>query len=40
MRTVYKLEDVKKESEKELFNVVSLFAGGGGSSTIVTGKPY
>jgi DNA (cytosine-5)-methyltransferase 1 len=31
--TIYKLEDVKKESEKKLFNVVSLFAGCGGSST-------
>jgi DNA (cytosine-5)-methyltransferase 1 len=29
----YKLEDVKKASEQNLFNVVSLFAGGGGSST-------
>jgi DNA (cytosine-5)-methyltransferase 1 len=29
----YKLEDVKKASEQSLFNVVSLFAGGGGSST-------
>jgi DNA (cytosine-5)-methyltransferase 1 len=27
------LEEVKKESKKELFKVVSLFAGGGGSST-------
>jgi len=33
MRTVYCLDEVKKESEKELFNVVFLFAGGGGSST-------
>jgi len=29
----YSIEDVKKESKKELFTVVSLFAGGGGSST-------
>ncbi len=29
----YKLEDVKKASEQNLFHVVSLFAGGGGSST-------
>lgn len=29
----YYLEDVKKESSKKLFNVISCFAGGGGSST-------
>ena len=29
----YKLEDVHKESSKELFTVVSTFGGGGGSST-------
>lgn len=29
----YSIEDVKKESKKELFTVVSTFAGGGGSST-------
>ena len=29
----YKLDDVRNESNKELFTVVSLFAGGGGSST-------
>ena len=29
----YKLEDVYKASEQKLFQVVSLFAGGGGSST-------
>jgi DNA (cytosine-5)-methyltransferase 1 len=29
----YKLEDVVKESSKELFTVISCFAGGGGSST-------
>ena len=29
----YKLDDVRNESKKELFTVVSLFAGGGGSST-------
>ena len=27
-----KLRDVKEESNKELFNVISFFAGGGGSS--------
>jgi len=31
--TPYKLDDVYKASEKKLFKVVSLFAGGGGSST-------
>jgi len=30
---IYDLAHVKKQSEKNLFNVVSLFAGGGGSST-------
>lgn len=30
---IYNLDLVKKRSEKKLFNVVSLFAGGGGSST-------
>ena len=30
---IYNLEYVKEQSKKELFNVVSLFAGGGGSST-------
>ena len=30
---IYKLEDVKKSSERKLFKVVSLFAGCGGSST-------
>jgi len=30
---LYNLDLVKKESEKKLFNVVSMFAGGGGSST-------
>lgn len=30
---IYKLEDVNKASEQKLFKVVSLFAGGGGSST-------
>jgi len=30
---IYNLELVKKNSKKKLFNVVSLFAGGGGSST-------
>jgi len=30
---IYKLEDVKQQSQKKLFNVVSLFAGCGGSST-------
>ena len=29
----YTLDDVKKSSDRKLFNVVSLFAGGGGSST-------
>lgn len=29
----YTLADVKKESDKELFNVVTTFSGGGGSST-------
>jgi DNA (cytosine-5)-methyltransferase 1 len=32
-RFIYDLEFVKKQSSKKLFNVVSLFAGGGGSST-------
>jgi DNA (cytosine-5)-methyltransferase 1 len=31
--TIYKLDDVKKSSDRKLFNVVSLFAGCGGSST-------
>ena len=30
---IYKLEDVHKSSDQKLFKVVSLFAGGGGSST-------
>lgn len=30
---IYDLDFVKRQSKKELFNVVSLFAGGGGSST-------
>jgi DNA (cytosine-5)-methyltransferase 1 len=30
---IYNLDFVKQQSSKELFNVVSLFAGGGGSST-------
>jgi len=30
---IYKLDDVHKASEQKLFKVVSLFAGGGGSST-------
>ena len=30
---IYNLDFVKEQSSKELFNVVSLFAGGGGSST-------
>jgi DNA (cytosine-5)-methyltransferase 1 len=30
---IYNLDFVKEQSKKELFNVVSLFAGGGGSST-------
>lgn len=30
---IYNLDFVKKQSEKNLFNVVSLFAGAGGSST-------
>jgi DNA (cytosine-5)-methyltransferase 1 len=30
---IYKLEDVHKASDQKLFKVVSLFAGGGGSST-------
>jgi DNA (cytosine-5)-methyltransferase 1 len=30
---IYSLDDVKKSSERKLFNVVSLFAGCGGSST-------
>lgn len=30
---IYTLEDVKKSSDRKLFKVVSLFAGGGGSST-------
>ena len=29
----YYLQDVKDESSKKLFNVISCFAGGGGSST-------
>ena len=33
MANIYLLEDVKKSSEKKLFTVFSLFAGGGGSST-------
>ena len=30
---IYTLDFVKEQSKKELFKVVSLFAGGGGSST-------
>ena len=30
---IYDLNFVKEQSKKELFSVVSLFAGGGGSST-------
>ena len=32
----YYLQDVKDESSKKLFNVISCFAGGGGSSTGVS----
>ena len=29
----YTLEDMKKESDKKLFNYITFFAGGGGSSS-------
>ena len=30
---IYKLKDVRESSKQEKFNVISTFAGGGGSST-------